>query len=286
MVEQVAPRRLDGGPSTSDVDAEAQRLHKIIRWMLLLQQPIAPKVGNFKHFQSVHPPEFLAEVKNEKKAQYASYYLKDEASFWWESSKALLEGKDLSWGKFTEMFPEKFVPEYVNTEAKKAKRFQHGLRPWIQSQVALIEIKNYAALVQKAMIVKGEREAAKRENEGTLVINSVEVKVLMDSRATRSFIAESIHDRLKCVAYPLEPNLNIEVANQERVTANRICPNCDVVIEGRHFSADLIPFKLGEFDIILVMDWLSNYEAQIECKSKKVKLKTNDGVEVIFKGKR
>ncbi|KAL8125567.1 hypothetical protein AgCh_013014 [Apium graveolens] len=111
----------------------------------------------------------LAEVKDEKKAQYASYYLKDEASFWWESSKALREGKDLSWEKFIQIFLEKylpsymqdqldmkfldlrqydmwvaeyevkfselsrFVPEYVNTEAKKAKRFQQGLRPWIRS---------------------------------------------------------------------------------------------------------------------------------------------------------
>ena len=32
--------------------------------------------------------------------------------------------------------------------------------------MALLEIKDYAALVQKAMIVEGEREVAKRENEG------------------------------------------------------------------------------------------------------------------------
>ncbi|KAL8145815.1 hypothetical protein AgCh_003819 [Apium graveolens] len=279
-----------------------------------------------------------------------------------------------------------------------------------QSKVALLEIKNYAALVQKAMLVEGEREAAKRENEGRkrkfesseqeqgcskfrgkfrkngggkdsrpqiqecklcgkrhpgrhnklhvtcfkcnqkghyssecpngekkldltffkcgkvghmarncnvpdvlrivgppplpapiaqprartfnitikdvvqyvdvvasmLVINSVEVKVLMDSGATRSFISESILDRLNCVAYPLEPNLIIEVANQEKVIVNKVCPDCDVIIEGRHSSADLIPFKLLEFDVILGMDWLSNHEAQIECKSKKVKLKTKD----------
>ncbi|KAL8095247.1 hypothetical protein AgCh_036633 [Apium graveolens] len=99
---------------------------------------------------------------------------------------------------------------------------------------------------------------------GMLVINSVEVKVLMDSGAIISSITESILDSLKCVAYPLEPNLIIEVANQERVTANKICPDCDVVIEGRYFNADLIPFKLGEFNVILGMDWLSNHEAQIE----------------------
>ncbi|KAL8156048.1 hypothetical protein AgCh_001214 [Apium graveolens] len=375
----------------------------------------------------------LAEFKDDKKAQYVSYYLKDEASFWWESSKESLEGKDLSWKK-----------------GKEAKRFQHGLKPWIRSQVALLEIKNYASLVQKVMIVEGEREAAKRENEGRkwkfesseqeqgsskfrgkfgkngggqnqkfqkfkpgngaqknhfqkagqpgkdnrpqiqeckvcgkrhpgmcnkldvtcfkcnqkghyssewpngarkpdlacfkcgkvghmarnckepvqkanvlrivgpsslpapsaqpgartfnmtmkdavqdvdvvagmLVINSVEVKVLMNSGATRSFISESILDKLNCVAYPLEPNLIIEVANKEKVIVNKVCPDCDMVIEGRHFSADLIPFKLGEFEVILGMDWLSNHEAQIECKSKKVNLRTKDGEEVIFKGKR
>ncbi|KAL8107169.1 hypothetical protein AgCh_023831 [Apium graveolens] len=344
----------------------------------------------------------LAEVKDDKKAQYASYYLKDEASFWWESSKALLEGKDLSWEKFTEIHEDmsvaeyevkfselsRFVPEYVNTEAKKAKRFQQGLKPWIRSQIAMLEIKNYATLIQKAMIVEGSskfrgrfgkngggqnqkfqkfkpgngaqknrfqktgqlgkdsrpqiqewrncerdtrevghmarncKEPVQKANvlriagppslpapsaqprartfnmtmkdavqdvdvvAGMLVINSVEVKVLMDSGATRSFISESILDKLNYVAYPLEPNLIIEVANQKKVIASKICPDCDVTIEGRYFFADLIPFKLGEFEVILGMDWWSNHEAQIECKSKKVKLRTKEGEEVIFKGKR
>ena len=40
MVEQVARRRLDEGPSTSDADTEAQRLHKIIRWMLVVLREI------------------------------------------------------------------------------------------------------------------------------------------------------------------------------------------------------------------------------------------------------
>ncbi|KAL8099712.1 hypothetical protein AgCh_032100 [Apium graveolens] len=203
----------------------------------LLQQPVAPKVGNFKHFQSVHPPEFLgvpdpikaqswlremekafelAEVKDDKKAQYASYYLKDEASFWWEllrpafyvilfvdwlaamvrfkqtvrktcdadayvraqeSSKALLEGKDLSWEKFTEMFLEKYLPSYMQDqlemkfldliqEEMSVAEYEVKFSELSRSQIAMLEIKNYAALVQKAMIVEGEREAARRENEG------------------------------------------------------------------------------------------------------------------------
>ena len=66
--------------------------------------------------------------------------------------------------KFSEL--ARIVPEYVNIKAKKAKRFQQGLKLWIRSQVALLEIKTYAAVVQKAMIMEGEREATRRENEG------------------------------------------------------------------------------------------------------------------------
>ncbi|XP_074354450.1 uncharacterized protein LOC141693297 [Apium graveolens] len=77
----------------------------------------------------------------------------------------------------------------------------------------------------------------------------------------------------------------IEVANQEKVTSKRICPICDRIIEDRHFSADLILFKLREFDVLLWMDWFSNHYVQIKYRSKKVKLETNDGIEVIFKGK-
>ncbi|XP_074342388.1 uncharacterized protein LOC141679927 [Apium graveolens] len=141
-------------------------------------------------------------VKDEKKAQYANYFFKDEASYLWESTKVLLEGEAISWQKFTGQFLEKYlpsymqdqlemrfldlkqenmtivefevkfselarlVPEYVNTEAKKAKRFQQGLKPWIRSQVALLEIRTYAAVVQKAMTMEGEREATKNKNKG------------------------------------------------------------------------------------------------------------------------
>ncbi|XP_074326992.1 uncharacterized protein LOC141664935 [Apium graveolens] len=121
---------------------------------------------------------------------------------------------------------------------------------------------------------------------GMLDINSVEVKVLMDSGASRSFIVESVIARLKCVAYPLEPNLIREVVNQDRFTSKKLCPICDRIIDGRHFSADLILFKLGEFDVLLGMDWFSNHYVQIECRSKKVKLETKDDIEVIFKGKK
>ena len=58
--------------------------------------------------------------------------------------------------KFTEL--TRFVPEYVDTEEKKAIRFQQGLRPWISSKVAVFKLLSYAAMVHKAMIIERESE--------------------------------------------------------------------------------------------------------------------------------
>ncbi|KAL8113555.1 hypothetical protein AgCh_020762 [Apium graveolens] len=382
LVERVAGRRLDEGPSTSDADAEARRLHKIIRWMFVRNGQLTksprrrnshPRPRSFPDpikaqswLRETKKASELAEVKDDKKAQYASYYVKDEASFWWESLKALLEGKDLTWEKFTEMFLEKylpsymqdqlemkfldlrqedmsvaeyevkfselsrFIPEYVNTEAKKAKsngaqknRFQKTGQPGKDNRPQIQECKNYGkrhpGRCNKLDVTcfkcnqkghyssecpsgarKPDLACFKCGKVGYMARNCKEhvqkANVLRIARPpslpapsaqprARTFNM-TMKDAVQNVDVVAEPKLIIEVANQEKVIASKICPDCDVTIEGRHFSADLIPFKLGEFEVILGMDWFSNHEAQIECKSKKVKLRTKDGEEVIFKGKR
>ncbi|XP_074323563.1 uncharacterized protein LOC141660476 [Apium graveolens] len=58
------------------------------------------------------------------------------------------------------------------------------------------------------------------------------------------------------------------------------------VIAGKPFVVDLIPFKLGEFDVILGMDWLTRYNAQIICMLKRVSLKSMDNKKVIFRGQK
>ena len=144
----------------------------------------------------------LVNVGEDLKTNFASYFLRNEAMYWWESVKALEPVEIVTWGRFTELFLEKyfpkymqnqmelkfielkqenlsvteyearftelarFVPEYVNTDEKKAKRFQQGLKPWIRSKVALFELNTYAAVVQKALIGEGESGMLQKEKEG------------------------------------------------------------------------------------------------------------------------
>ncbi|XP_074323175.1 uncharacterized protein LOC141660110 [Apium graveolens] len=63
--------------------------------------------------------------------------------------------------KFTEL--GRFVPEKVDTDEKRAKRFQQGLQPWIHSRVAVFILTTYKAVVKKTMIIEWESEMSQKE---------------------------------------------------------------------------------------------------------------------------
>ncbi|KAK1360433.1 hypothetical protein POM88_044907 [Heracleum sosnowskyi] len=183
-------------------------------------QPPPATVTAFKTFQSVNPPEFrgsqdpveahaclkeiekafaLVNVGNDQKVEYASYFLKGESNYWWESARTLEAAEVITWDRFKRMFLDKYFPrymqtqmemkffelrqenmtigeyekkftelarfvgEYVDSELKRAKRFQQGLKPWIRSRVTAFELTTYAEVVQKAMVIEGESEQNQKE---------------------------------------------------------------------------------------------------------------------------
>ncbi|XP_074366445.1 uncharacterized protein LOC141707278 [Apium graveolens] len=72
---------------------------------------------------------------------------------------------------------------------------------------------------------------------GTLLINSVGAKVLIESGATRSFISQNFVDKLHYEVELLEQALMIELANKNQVSVNRVCPRCDIEIGRHHFMS-------------------------------------------------
>ncbi|XP_074359785.1 uncharacterized protein LOC141699877 [Apium graveolens] len=330
-------------------------------------------------------------------------------------------------GEYEKKFAElaRFVGDYVDTDEKRAKRFQQGLNPWLRSRVAAFELATYAEVVQKAMVIEGEsdqnskeKESKKRkfgssgegsargsqsgknfkkfgfQNQGgprsfkkgdnksqrnriqglrfqqainpeckfynkrhtgnynkayiicykcntkghytnecrnpkpyvtcfkcgktghmltdckapgnnklmqltavpfnQAMTSSVPILQLPSNQPSESETlvfpssyptqARTFNMNMKDVVQ-IEP-LSIIFANQERVSVKGVCPRCRVEISGYSFPASLIPFQLGEFDVILGMDWLAEHGAQIHCKKKKVILKTSQGKKVEFKGQK
>ncbi|GKD52005.1 putative reverse transcriptase domain-containing protein [Tanacetum coccineum] len=62
-----------------------------------------------------------------------------------------------------------------------------------------------------------------------------------------------------------DPNI---VIGGQLVEIDKVIKGCKLEIEGHVFDIELIPFGHGSFDVIIGMDWLSNYKAKIICHEK------------------
>ncbi|GJX25356.1 putative reverse transcriptase domain-containing protein [Tanacetum coccineum] len=69
----------------------------------------------------------------------------------------------------------------------------------------------------------------------------------------------------------------IEIASGKLVEIDKVIKGCKLEIEGHVFDIDLIPFGHGSFDVIIGMDWLSNYNTEIICHEKVVTIPLPDG---------
>ncbi|GJY23900.1 hypothetical protein Tco_0397558 [Tanacetum coccineum] len=59
-----------------------------------------------------------------------------------------------------------------------------------------------------------------------------------------------------------------------------------IEIDDNNFKIDLIPIMLGVFDIVIDMDWLDKYDANILCSQKHVRVINSQGREIIIYGDR
>ncbi|KAL8091503.1 hypothetical protein AgCh_033936 [Apium graveolens] len=121
------------------------------------QQAAAPPVVTFKQFQAVKPPEFKGSADHVE----ANAWLKEmEKAFELEGDLTVAEYE----AKFTEL--ARFVPDQVDTDEKKARRFEQGLKFWIQNRVAMFELTSYVAVVQKAMVIESRSDMSQKGKDG------------------------------------------------------------------------------------------------------------------------
>ena len=70
------------------------------------------------------------------------------------------------------------------------------------------------------------------------------------------------------------------------VIMNRTYRDCPIRIREYELSGDLIELSFREFDVILGIDWLSRNQVVVDCRMKRVDLRTSSGEEVTFIGER
>nr|GEZ75011.1 putative reverse transcriptase domain-containing protein [Tanacetum cinerariifolium] len=74
---------------------------------------------------------------------------------------------------------------------------------------------------------------------------------------------------------------NIEMADGNLISANTVIQGCTLTLLNQPFEIDLMPIKLGIFDVAIGMDWLSKYHAKIICDEKVVDILIEDEILII-----
>ena len=105
--------------------------------------------------------------------------------------------------------------------------------------------------------------------------------VLFDTGATHSFISSSFVRTLKLKSENLEVLMTLN-SPLGCVEVMSVCRSCEVTIVGERLRADLIILLMSLFDVVLRMDWLSEYRAVVDCYRRRVTLMTKSGAVIAY----
>ncbi|GJV89596.1 putative reverse transcriptase domain-containing protein [Tanacetum coccineum] len=110
---------------------------------------------------------------------------------------------------------------------------------------------------------------------GMFLLNQHLARVLFDSGVDKSFVSISLASMLNIPPITLATTYDIEMANGNLVSTNTVIQGCTLILLNQPFEIDLMPIKLGSFDVVIGMDWLSKYHARIIYDEKVVHIPLN-----------
>jgi hypothetical protein len=110
------------------------------------------------------------------------------------------------------------------------------------------------------------REGARAEPDvvtGTFQLNNQYASVLFDTGATCSFVSKTFSQLIDLNSCKMSKAYAVELANGKVIGADEIITGCTLNLDDHLFYIDLMPIKLGSFDIVVGMDWMAGNKVEI-----------------------
>ncbi|KAA3470922.1 reverse transcriptase [Gossypium australe] len=137
------------------------------------------------------------------------------------------------------------------------------------------------------------REVVVRTEEGMVLVGVVEhrAEVLGMQRqdspgSTHSYVASAVSGTLNMNSETTSREMTVLSPLGQSVVVNKLFRSVPLEVQGSIFPADLMELPFGEFDLILGLDWLVRYRANLDCAAKRVVLRTPEDDEVLVIGER
>ena len=117
------------------------------------------------------------------------------------------------------------------------------------------------------------------------IFNTI-VHALIDPGSTHSYVCTYIPSLGSFSKSETEYDILVANPIRHSVVVNRVYRDCPIRIRDYEFPGDLIELSFREFDVILWMYWLFHHQVVVDCRMKRVTLRTPSGEEVTFIGER
>ncbi|CAA0840054.1 Unknown protein, partial [Striga hermonthica] len=121
---------------------------------------------------------------------------------------------------------------------------------------------------------------------GMIMLNNIPVFALFDTGATHSFISRQCLDAIGVHAITAVDTLEVSLASGRKIVTSTKASNLSLSIGGRSLSTDAYVFEMRDFNLILGMDWLSFYHADIRCHDREITLYLPGDESITFFGTR
>nr|GEZ18007.1 reverse transcriptase domain-containing protein [Tanacetum cinerariifolium] len=259
------------------------------------EAPVARKCS-YKEFMSFQPFNF-----KDCKVKFATGTLTEEALSWWNYFAQPIGIEDaykITWVEFKKLLIKKYCPR---TEIQKMEdKFYHLTMKGNDLKTYVRRFQELATLCP-TMVSDSEKllEAfiggLTQSIEGNVTASkhqTLKETINIDQRLTDQCRKTNINTQGR--AYLLkdrnahqDPNVvtdafyDIEMADGNLVSTNTVIQGCILTLLKQPFKIDLMLIKLGSFDVVIGMDWLSKNHAKILYDEKVVHILIDDETLII-----
>ncbi|CAA0828818.1 Uncharacterized mitochondrial protein AtMg01250, partial [Striga hermonthica] len=119
---------------------------------------------------------------------------------------------------------------------------------------------------------------------GMVVLNDIPVFALFNTGATHTFISRRCLDAIGVHAVTAVDPLEVSLASGRKIVTSAKATDLSLSIGGRVLTADAFVLEMKDFDLILGMDWLSFYHADIRCHDLEIILYLPEDESITFFG--
>ncbi|GJS66897.1 putative reverse transcriptase domain-containing protein [Tanacetum coccineum] len=144
---------------------------------------------------------------------------------------------------------------------------------------------NEGARARSCVVVKNPQQNPNVVT-GTFLLNDHYASVLFDSGAERSFMSIEFTPFIDIAPAALNTSYEVELADGKVVSTNTVLRGCTLALFSHMFKIDLVPTRLGSFDVIVGIDWLSYHRSVIVCYDKIVHIPLSNGEILEIQGER